>query len=256
MKRLLIGGNWKMNLTLDGARVLARALADGYEPVGGVEVILFPPFPFILPVAEIVRGTGLGVGGQNCHQEESGAYTGAVAPRMLLDVGAQSVLVGHSERRQLFGEGDDLLRAKLRTALKAGLSPMFCVGETLAEREDGRMEAVLARQVESAFDGLDETSLSRISVAYEPVWAIGTGRTATPDQAESAHRFIRSVLARLFGPVQESVPILYGGSVKAENAGDLLSRDGIDGALVGGASLRSDPFLGIIGAAGRVQAQV
>jgi triosephosphate isomerase (TIM) len=227
---MLIAGNWKM---FKGPGE-ARAFFDGFEPPDGVDVVLCPPFVSLAAAVE----SGRTVYAQNVHWEPQGAYTGEVSPEMLLELGVHGALVGHSERRQLFGESDEMVARRARTALDAGLGVIACVGETLEQRESGDMELVLKIQVEAiAFAAGVHDNLV---IAYEPVWAIGTGQTATPEQAEEAHRFIRGILDR---------PVLYGGSVKPENAAELFSQPSIDGALVGGASLEPDSFAAICRAA-------
>ena len=227
---MLIAGNWKM---FKGPGE-ARAFFESFEPPPGVDVVLCPPFVSLAAAVE----TGHTIYAQNVHWEPQGAYTGEVSPQMLLDVGVQGALVGHSERRQLFGETDEMVARRARTALDAGLRVIACVGETLEQRESGDTELVLTIQVGAiAFAAGDRDGLV---IAYEPVWAIGTGRTATPEQAEEAHSFIKGMLDR---------PVLYGGSVKPENAAELLAQPSIDGALVGGASLEPDSFAAICRAA-------
>ncbi len=227
---MLIAGNWKM---FKGPAE-ARAFLDAFEPPGGVDVVFCPPFVSLPAAVE----SGRRVYAQNVHWESQGAYTGEVSPEMLVELGVAGALVGHSERRQLFGETDEMVARRARTALDAGLGVIACVGETLEQRESGDTELVLKIQVEAiAFAAGEHEDLV---LAYEPVWAIGTGRTATPEQAEEAHRFIKELLDR---------PVLYGGSVKPDNAGELLSQHSIDGALVGGASLEPDSFAAICRAA-------
>jgi triosephosphate isomerase (TIM) len=227
---MLIAGNWKM---FKGPRD-TRAFVESFQPPAGVDVVLCPPF---VSLAEALQGS-YAIYAQNVHWEGSGAYTGEISPEMLLELGVQGALVGHSERRQHFGETDEMVARRARTALEAGLGVIACVGETLEQRESGDTELVLKIQVEAiAFAAGEHEGLV---IAYEPVWAIGTGRTATPDQAEEAHRFIKGLIDR---------PVLYGGSVRPENAAELLARPSIDGALVGGASLDPDSFSAICRAA-------
>jgi triosephosphate isomerase (TIM) len=227
---MLIAGNWKM---FKGPAE-ARAFFDRFERPQGVEVVLCPPFSSLEAAVE----SGAAVYAQNVHWEEQGAYTGEVSPGMLRELGVQGALVGHSERRQLFGETDEMVARRARAALEAGLGVIACVGETLEQRESGDMQLVLKIQVEAI--AFAAGAHDNLVIAYEPVWAIGTGRTATPEQAERAHRFIKDLLDR---------PVLYGGSVKPENAAELLSQPSIDGALVGGASLEPDSFAAICRAA-------
>jgi triosephosphate isomerase (TIM) len=250
MRTKFVAGNWKMFTTLATATRLARAVAEGVASEKRVRVAVCPPFPYLAAVAEALRGSTVALGAQNLYPEKEGAYTGEVSPTMLLDVGARLVILGHSERRHKLGETDLFINRKVLAALAAGLEVILCVGETLQERDAGSTYAILARQIQSGLAGVDENSLAGLVVAYEPVWAIGTGRNATPEQAQEAHAFIRGQIAANLG--EESarrLPIQYGGSVKAENAASLLSQPDVDGALVGGASLKADQFLAIVGAA-------
>ena len=243
MRRLLIAGNWKMHLDLRGAILLASELKRELAEVDDRDLAVFPPFPFIADVADTLNGTAIEVGAQNVHPEPEGAFTGEVSAPMLASVGCQWVIVGHSERRDHFGESDEFLNAKLRAALGAGLKPILCVGEHLEEREAGEAEAVVRRQLEADLAGLSAEEFARVTIAYEPVWAIGTGRTATPAQANDMQGAIRRLLAERFGAAGgEQCRILYGGSVKPANARALLAEPEIDGALVGGASLKSADF--------------
>jgi triosephosphate isomerase len=253
MRTPYVAGNWKMNLDRAGARGLAAAIAQ--HRVRGVDVGLFPPSVYLDEVVRAVAGSKIVVGGQNCCDEKSGAFTGEVSAAMLKDVGAEVVLLGHSERRHVYGETDELIQRKVQRALADGLHVMLCVGETLEERDGGRTEAVVGRQLTRALAGVAHEGLHAVTVAYEPVWAIGTGRTASPAQAADVHRYVRGVCSGLYdGAAAAALRILYGGSVKADNAAELLADPDIDGALVGGASLRADLFLPIIDAAQRVSA--
>jgi triosephosphate isomerase len=247
-RRPYVAANWKMHKTSDQATdFVKRLLGRLPEPaMRSVDVVICPPFTSLRATADAARGSRLRVAGQNMHQAESGAYTGEVSAAMIEDAGATSVVLGHSERRQLFGETDEALAVKVPAALAAGLEPILCVGETEDERDAGRMEEVLERQIRADLANVGNVQLDRVVIAYEPVWAIGTGRTATPEQAEEAIRFIRGLLAGRDGAVAERVRILYGGSVKPENADELMARPQIDGALVGGASLDPDDFAGIV----------
>jgi triosephosphate isomerase len=249
MRPRIVAGNWKMNTLAAGARDLARAVVEGVKSIDGVTTIVCPPFPYLPAVAEVIAGSKVALGAQNCHSETGGAYTGEVSAQMLLDVGCRYVIVGHSERRHGMHESDALVNYKLHTAIEAGLHVILCIGETLEERKTRRMERVFERQVVAALAGLKPDGLSRLIIAYEPVWAIGTGETATPEQAQSAHAYIRSHLAKLYGT--DSTPILYGGSVKADNAATLFSQPDVDGGLIGGASLKAADFLAIVKAAKR-----
>jgi triosephosphate isomerase len=244
----IVAGNWKMNLDRSRGTALAAAVAGRRSEAAGVDLVLCPPAVYILPVAEAVATAGgdVAVGGQNAADKPSGAFTGELAPAMLADVGCRYVILGHSERRTLYGETDAGVNAKTKAALAAGLVPIVCVGETLEEREAGRTEAVVTTQVNGSLAGLDGASLEKVVVAYEPVWAIGTGRVATPEQAQEVHATIRRLLAGLASAATaERVRIQYGGSVKADNAAELAACPDIDGALVGGASLEADGFLAI-----------
>lgn len=244
-----VAGNWKMHNTLGEATALARALRADLESVEGVRIALIPPFTSVAAVAEALRGSRIETGGQDLHWEEKGAFTGEISGAMLRDAGASVVLVGHSERRQLFGETDEATNKKVRAALGAGLTPILCVGETLEERDAGKTLDVVGRQVREGLAGLSPEELGRVCIAYEPVWAIGTGRTATPEQAQEVHASIRATLRSLGGDVADSIAILYGGSVKPDNARALLALPDVDGALVGGASLQADSFAAIVRAA-------
>ncbi|MFW6158606.1 MAG: triose-phosphate isomerase [Planctomycetota bacterium] len=247
MRRLFIAGNWKMNKDLRGALDLVTALKEEVGDGGDVDVGVFPPFVYLQAVARTLADSPIVVGAQNMHAEPSGAFTGETAGPMILDAGATHVLIGHSERRQYFGETDEGVNTKLKAALGCGLKPVVCVGETLDQREAGDTEAVVRRQVDAALDGLTDDQAADLLLAYEPVWAIGTGKTATPGQAQEVHAFIRSTLAHRFTPaVADGIRIQYGGSVKPDNAADLLGQEDIDGALVGGASLEAETFIPIL----------
>ena len=251
-RRTIVAGNWKMNLDRAKARDLATAVAARAAEAGTTELVLCPPAVYVETVAAALGGSSpVALGAQNMHDQSSGAFTGEVAPPMLLDLGCRYVILGHSERRTLFGETDAVVNAKTRAALVAGLTPIVCVGETLEEREAGRTAAVVTTQVQGSLAGLTPADLEKIVVAYEPVWAIGTGRVATPQQAQEVHALIRGLLGGLASPaVAAKVRIQYGGSVKPDNAADLAVQPDIDGALVGGASLKADDFLGIAKAFG------
>jgi triosephosphate isomerase len=250
-RRPVIAGNIKMHLTVAATLELLRGIRSGLDGSEAAEVVVFPPFTALADAGRFVSSGPIGLGGQNLFWEAEGAWTGEISPRMLADTGCRWVLIGHSERRQHFGETDESVRRKVAAALAHDLRPIVCVGELLNERESGRTESVLARQVEGGLSGFAPAELTRVTLAYEPVWAIGTGKTATPDLAEQAHEYLRSRLELLAPGFGDSTRILYGGSVKADNAAGLLERPGIDGALVGGASLSPASFLAIIRAAGR-----
>jgi triosephosphate isomerase len=245
----IIAGNWKMNTTLPEAEELARAIRAQAENVRGVEVVLCPPFISLAAVAEAVRGSSIKVGAQNLYHEPKGAFTGEVAAIMLQGL-CDYVVLGHSERRGYFKETSAFVNAKVRAALQHGLRPIVCVGETLAQREAGRTAEVLRRQTRESLAGVED--LSRVVVAYEPVWAIGTGRAATPQDAADGIAVIRRAIGRMGGAqAADRVRILYGGSMNAENAASLLEQPGVDGGLIGGASLRADQFTAIVRAAER-----
>jgi triosephosphate isomerase len=246
MRQKYIAGNWKMFTTSATAVALARDVALGAAGLGNIKLGLFPPFPYLSQVVQAVAGSTIVVGAQDLYPEKEGAFTGEVSPTMLVDVGCRSVLVGHSERRHKLGESDTFLNRKVVAGLAAGLEVVYCIGETLEERESNQMQHVLASQVKSGLVGVELKDTNRLVIAYEPVWAIGTGRNATPQQAQEAHTFVRRELAARFGEkVALELPILYGGSAKPENVKDLLQQSEVDGALVGGASLVASQFLAI-----------
>ena len=247
MRRPLIAGNWKMHTTAEEARHLAAAVAQAARKVSGRDVMIAPPFTAIAAVREIVAGSGVILGAQNVHWEEKGAYTGEISAPMLKDQGCAMAIVGHSERRHVFGETDPMINRRLAGALRFGLIPVLCIGETLDEREAGQTLKVLEGQVRQGLADVELSDGRQIVVAYEPVWAIGTGRTASESQAQEAHSFIRRLLADLFEKkVAGEIRILYGGSVKPENIDILMEQDDIDGALVGGAALKGEMFERII----------
>ena len=249
MRKYLIAGNWKMNLTRDSSVALIHGLLDILVPGENVEVAVCPPAVYLHDVGAALRGSHVALGAQNMHHEASGAYTGEVSGEMLCDLGCQYVILGHSERRQLFGETDAGVNQKIFAALEKELTPIVCVGETLEERESDQTSAVIAEQVRGSLAGLSAEQAGKLVIAYEPVWAIGTGKTASPEQAEEVHSQIRSLLTELFGETAETIRIQYGGSVKPDNAAELLGKPNIDGALVGGASLKADGFAAIVAAA-------
>ncbi len=247
-RRYLIAANWKMHKTLEEARTLTRELRRGLTYGLKAEVALAPPFTALSAVAEEISGSDIRLAGQDTFWERQGAFTGAISPWMLKDAGCRYVIVGHSERRQLFGETDQTVNRKLKAALEAGLCPICCIGETLEERQVGKTLERVATQLQQGLAELGPLTGAQLVLAYEPVWAIGTGRTATPDQAQEVHRFIRDQLFQLLIPGNE-VRILYGGSVTPDNAASLLAEADLDGALVGGASLKAASFLKIVAAA-------
>ncbi|HLT92370.1 MAG TPA: triose-phosphate isomerase [Woeseiaceae bacterium] len=249
MRDYLIAGNWKMNGGSDANAALVRGILSGASDLS-CKLLICPPFPYLVPVAEMLRGTPVALGAQNVSEHRPGAYTGEVAAAMLTDVGCEYVIVGHSERRSLFGESNATVAAKFKAALAEGLVPILCVGETLEQREAGDTEQVIDAQLDAVLEGAGLEGFARAVVAYEPVWAIGTGRTATPEQAQAVHRHIRERLAAQDAGIAERLPILYGGSVKGDNAAGLLAMPDIDGGLIGGASLKAEEFLAIARAAG------
>jgi triosephosphate isomerase len=248
MRRPLIAGNWKMFKTLREAVSLVEEIrGELAKSPARADVLVAPPFTALHAVAQFLRGSGIAIAGQNMHWEKEGAFTGEVSPLMLTDLGVSHVILGHSERRQLFGESDEGVGRKARAAFDHGLVPIVCVGETLAERESDRTLEVVERQLERGLRQLTPDEASRAVVAYEPVWAIGTGKTATPAQAQDVHAFIRRRVSISHGePVAATVRILYGGSVKPDNIASLMSESDLDGALVGGACLKADSFLKIV----------
>ncbi|HEX2036242.1 MAG TPA: triose-phosphate isomerase [Chloroflexota bacterium] len=255
MRRPIVAGNWKMNTTLGEAEQLARALGQPLHQLSAVETVLCPPFISLATVRDAVAGLAVAVGAQNCHFEAKGAFTGEISPAMLADLGCRYVILGHSERRQHFGETDAVIQRKVRAALEHGLIPIVCVGENLAQNEAGETEAVVGRQVEAALDGLAGEQVAGLIVAYEPVWAIGTGRPATAEQANGTIGFIRRTVATTSGEAPAAaLRIQYGGSVTPANASELFAQSEIDGALVGGASLKAEDFIAICHAASRLAA--
>jgi len=250
MRRPLIAGNWKMFKTASEARVLMSELLSGLTAIEGVDIVICPPFTSILPIAAIVEGTRISIGAQNMHWEESGAFTGEVSPTMLAEY-CKYVIIGHSERRLYFGETDQNVNLKVKSAMNHGLTPILCVGESLSENESGITQEVVTRQLTAGLEGIDSASIPSVIIAYEPVWAIGTGRAATTEDANHViAKIIRNLLSQSYGEnLAQEVRILYGGSVKASNAGDYFKQSDIDGALVGGASLKPVEFVPIVKAA-------
>jgi triosephosphate isomerase len=250
MRKKMVVGNWKMYTNTATAKALAAAVVKGLGDETRVTVGVCPPAPYLLPVAEVLQGSLVALGAQNCYFEKEGAFTGEVSPTMLTDVGCRYVILGHSERRHKLGESDAFINRKVHAALAAGLHVILCLGETLAERQANQTEAVLDTQLQGSLAGLDAQTLPRIVLAYEPVWAIGTGQNATPEQAQAAHAFLRGRIAERFGqPAAQSLLIQYGGSVKPDNAATLMHQPDVDGGLIGGASLNADQFLAIVRAA-------
>ncbi|QBQ53576.1 triose-phosphate isomerase [Nitrosococcus wardiae] len=250
MRKPLVVGNWKMNGLRATNRPLLDSVREGVEAGVAAEVAVCPPFVYLADAASALQGSAVSWGAQNLSQHEAGAYTGEVAPSMLRDLGCRFVIVGHSERRTLYGETDSLVAEKVIAAQGAELTPILCVGESLEEREQDVTEQVVKRQLDAVLERIGVSALSKAVIAYEPIWAIGTGRTATPEQAQEVHGLIRSHVAAQSSSVAEELLILYGGSVKGNNATQLLSMPDIDGGLIGGASLNAEEFLTICQAAG------
>ncbi len=248
MERLpFIAGNWKMNKTVEESLDLVRQLKATLSSIVGVEVAVAPPFTALYAISRELKGSFISLAAQNLFYEEKGAFTGEISPLMLKEIGCQYVIIGHSERRQFFGETDETVNRRIKAALGHGVRPIFCMGETLKERDEGKAFSVIERQVEGGLRSIGEEEMKDIVIAYEPVWAIGTGKTATPEQAEEVHRFIRKKLEGLYSRrIAERIRIQYGGSVTPENIKGLMSQENIDGALVGGASLKSETFSKIV----------
>ncbi len=247
MRTPLVAGNWKMHKTLGEARELVAGILAGLDEIAGVDVLVCPPVHLLFPMAKAVHGSRVMLGAQNVHEETHGAYTGEVSVAMIQEAGCSHIIVGHSERRHVFGETATRLGKKVRAVLDGGLTAIYCVGETLDQREAGETESVVSRQIDEALDA--SLDCDRLVIAYEPVWAIGTGKTASPEQAQEVHALIRARLASTFGAeVADGMRILYGGSVKPANAGSLMSQADVDGALVGGACLVAGDFLAIMSA--------
>jgi triosephosphate isomerase (TIM) len=250
MRKPLVAGNWKMHGSRAENASLVSGLLDLLQPEKRAEILLCPPFPYLMETGRLLKDSGVALGAQSVCAESQGAFTGEVSAAMLKDVGCRYVLVGHSERRQLFGESDALVARKFVAAQGQGLIPVLCVGETLEEREGDQTTSVVSRQLEAVLAVTGVQALAKAVIAYEPVWAIGTGRTASPEQAQEVHAMIRAKVAERDGTIGGSVRILYGGSVKASNAQELFAMPDIDGGLVGGASLKADEFARICAGAG------
>jgi triosephosphate isomerase len=247
VRQKIVAGNWKMNKTVVEATALAGSLKDMVGQVKAPVVLICPAFTALTEVSMLLKDSEIQVGGQNMNEADSGAYTGEISAEMLLTSGCSYVILGHSERRQLFSETDKLVNAKAKKALAAGLIPIVCVGETLDEREAGNTEKVIEEQIRGSLDSFSESEMQKTVIAYEPVWAIGTGKTATPEQAEEVHVHIRGLLTAMFSTeIADETTILYGGSVKAANANDLFAKGNIDGGLIGGASLKAEEFAAIV----------
>lgn len=247
MRKPFIAGNWKMYKTQDEAKQLAEGIKKNITDVDGVDVAFCPPYTNLAVVSEAIKDSYIKLGGQNLHWESEGAYTGEISAAMLLSAGCSLVIIGHSERRKYFHETDATVNKRIKSALAAGLLPIVCVGEVLEQREANQTIEVVTAQLEGAFGDIDEAAMEKITIAYEPVWAIGTGKTATPEQAEEVQKVIREWIEKKFSPrCAQEMRILYGGSVKPENITALISQEDVDGALVGGASLKVDSFVGIV----------
>ena len=244
MRNWIVAGNWKMHNTTGESIALAQAIKESTKDIINGEVIIAPPFTSLFSVGEAIKGSKVSLAAQNMHHEDKGAFTGEIAPGMLKDIGCAYVIIGHSERRKYFHEGDEDVNLKVKKALAVGLKPILCVGETEDERVKGVTQVVIDRQIKKALSGVEK--IDNVVIAYEPVWAIGTGKVATSAQAEEVHNFIRGILKELYGDISQDIRILYGGSVTKDNIGELIDMENIDGALVGGASLKPDAFLGII----------
>jgi triosephosphate isomerase len=249
MRQILVAGNWKMNGSTAANAALISGIVNGVPAGGGFRLLVCPPFPFLASVAERLAGSNVALGAQNVSEHGSGAYTGETAASMLKDLGCEYVIVGHSERRAMYGETSEQVAAKFQAAQAADVRPILCVGETLSERESGTTEKVIDEQLDAVLEGAGIDAFAAAVIAYEPVWAIGTGMTATPEQAQDVHRHIRARLAAKNGTLASKVQILYGGSMKGSNAAGLLSMPDIDGGLIGGASLIANDFLAIANAA-------
>jgi triosephosphate isomerase len=247
MRRPIIAGNWKMNKVTGEARDLIEDLVPRVRDIDTVEIVVCPPFTDLAVAAECLENSNIALGAQNMYFESSGAFTGEVSAEMLLDAGCTYVILGHSERRHILDESDELINRKVKAALAAGLKVMMCVGETLEERDAGLVEKIVKRHVSEGLKGLEAQALANLVIAYEPVWAIGTGRTATPEQAEEVHKLVRRIVAELHDQATaDAMRVQYGGSVKPDNIELLMAEPDIDGALVGGAGLKADSFAGIV----------
>ncbi len=245
-RRMIIAGNWKMHKTYNEAIELVKGLAQGFDNSSGKEMAIFPSAVYAREVASICKDSSIDVGVQNMYFKAEGAFTGENSPLMVRDIGCRYILIGHSERRHVFGETDQMINEKVKAAYEHGIEPMLCIGELLEEYEAGKSKEVCRQQLTEGLKDISANQMKKIVIAYEPVWAIGTGKVATPEIAESVHQSVRSVVADLYNnEIADLVPILYGGSVKPDNAAGLLSQNNIDGALVGGACLKADSFLAI-----------
>ena len=244
MRKTIVAGNWKMNASKDSVNSLVNDILSGVSSVNA-EVIVCAPFPYLALVDSLIDGSSLMLGAQNLNVNPSGAFTGEVSAEMIKDFGANHVIVGHSERRSLYGETSEIVAEKTKAAIDSGLTPLLCLGESLDQRESGKTESVISEQLTKVIDLVGIEAFKNIIIAYEPVWAIGTGMTATPEQAQAVHMYIRALLATSNQDIAEKTPILYGGSMNAGNAAELISRPDIDGGLIGGAALKAEDFLKI-----------
>ena len=246
-RKNFIAGNWKMNTTVDQARALAKEIVEISGSEEDVDIAVCPPFTNLAAVAEVIKGSSIKLGAQDVHWEQKGAFTGKISCEMLKAVGVEYVIIGHSEQRTYFGETDETVNKKGKAVLDSGLLPIICVGETLQERKSGAMDEVIERQVKGAFEEIGADDAVKCTIAYEPVWAIGTGETATPEQANNAHVFIRNILKEIYSEeISNTIRIQYGGSMKPANAKELLAQSDVDGGLIGGAALKAADFAGIV----------
>ncbi len=253
MRQLFVAGNWKMNLDDQQSHALCAALREQLQGVSNVRLAVCPPYVYLKGAAEVLAGSNIAVGAQNMYVEDKGAFTGETSAAMLLDVGCRLVILGHSERRHVMGESDAFINRKVLKALEVGLEPILCVGEKLEQREAGQTESVVTGQLRAGLEGVSAEQMAQVTIAYEPVWAIGTGKTASPEQAEEVHKLLRDLLAELYGTeVSEKTIIQYGGSVKPDNVAELMGQPNVDGALVGGASLKAEAFVPLVQSASGV----
>lgn len=250
--KFIIAGNWKMNTTVFEAKELSKTISENEKSENNVEIVLFPPFVNIPIVIDSLPNEKIKIGAQNCHYQQSGAYTGEISAIMLKKIGCDYVIIGHSERRAFFGEDNQLINKKIRVSLESGLKVVFCIGETLDERKADKTFPVLGDQISEGLSNIDTELLKNLVIAYEPVWAIGTGETATPDQIKTTHNRIRDFITERSGKIGIETPILYGGSMKDTNAKEILEVENVAGGLIGGASLKSDKFLKIINIADKL----
>ncbi len=241
-RKLIIAGNWKMNYTMAETKAMLTELKAKVADIKSIDIAICPTFTSLATAVEVCRGSNVGIGAQNVHWEASGAFTGEISTEMLRELAVEYVIIGHSERRQFFGETNESVNQRLHAALAAGLKPMVCCGETYAQRQGDETEAIVSAQIKAGLAGLTDAQMAGIVIAYEPVWAIGTGLTASPQQAQDVHALIRNLVREMYGAVADKVRIQYGGSVKASNVAELMSCPDIDGALVGGASLKAEDF--------------